>query len=222
MIKVTRYDNLIAQVLNGDGVDQARFAEIALEVLVNAYRAELRRSTKERAAQVSADSGWRIGTRRYVESLERIRLLIDRRRMIRIINESHGALRLVIAAEQVMLSAPRFNGQAILERNLADKACRFLVCGAHGLSVEERVANRSTRSDIGWAFAASSAPRYSGSDGLQCLFADRQHLKLKKDACVNLLFELRLLSESLRALKTHGKTIDWSRLSINHVGAGRA
>ena len=45
VIKVTRYDNPIAQVLNGDRVDQARFAEIALEVLVNAYPAELRRSS---------------------------------------------------------------------------------------------------------------------------------------------------------------------------------
>jgi len=44
----------------------------------------------------------------------------------------------------------------------------------------------------------------------------------KKDACVSLLFELRLLSESQLALKTHGEKIDWSRLSINHVGAGRA
>jgi len=42
---------------------------------------------------------------------------------VRIINESHGSTRIVVGAEQVMLTAPRLNGRAGFEQIIAEKVC---------------------------------------------------------------------------------------------------
>ena len=46
-------------------------------------------------------------------------------------------------------------------------------------------------------------------------------MTLKKNACLSVLREIRLLAESFSALRMHGKTINWSQLQIKHVGVGR-
>jgi len=221
-IRVTRFDDAVASVIDGDAQEQARFAKIAIEIMIAAYHDELAPSDPTAGRAVADDTSWRLGTRRYVERLRRIAMAIRPGSPLRIIKEPHGAIRLVIGGEQVMLSAPRLREQANFERSIAENICRFTYCERRGTTVEERVAERTAGLDSGWAFARNAPPTYSSSDGLQCIFDDRRHLKLKKDACVNLLHEIRLLAEAIVALKAHGKTIDWRYLRIDHVGSGSA
>ena len=219
-IPATRMEDVLRSVLNGDQRDQARFASVAIELMVESYRAELARSREAGSQSKPGSSSWGSGLRRYIDQLENIALSIDGYAEVKILKAQSGAIRILIGDEQVMLSAPRPNRQAEFERAIAEHACRYVECRGSGVTVEEKVANRSTRSDDGWAFGSDRPPMYSSSDGLHCMFSDSRHVKLKKDACQKLLHEIRLLAESLIALKTHGMTIDWKSIHIDQVGIG--
>ncbi len=220
-IPITRFDDVVDNVLNADVTEQARFARIAIERMVLAYQAELERADLKAQTERQGDRSWHLGTRRYIERLRRIAASIVPGSAVRILREPHGPVRIVVAGEQVMLSAPRPVDQSKFERTIAENVCRISYCAGRGATVEERVAERSTRLDSGWVFGRKTAPTYSNSDGLQCTFDDRRHLKLKKSACVNIVHEIRSLSEAIVALKMHGKPIDWPYFRIDHVGPGK-
>jgi len=220
-IRIGKFDDVIASILNGDPSEQARFAVIAIEIMVASFMDELERADVEARGNRQDDLSWKIGTRRYIEHLRSIAASIQRGSALRIIKEPHTATRLVIEGEQVMLSAPRLEDQAVFERNIAENVCRYAECIGRGATIEGRVAERSSRLESGWEFGRKAPPTYSSSDGLQCIFRDRRHLKLKKDACLSLVYELRLLAEAFLALDAHGKRIEWRALRIDHVGAGK-
>jgi hypothetical protein len=219
-IQVTLMEDALRAASNGDQRDQARFASIAIEMMVDAYRTELGQSRKLAPEAKSRSSSWGLGMQRYIAQLEKIALSIDDHAEIKILKEPRDAIRILIGAEQVMINAPRPERQAEFERAIAKHACRYIECQGSGVTVEEKVANRSTSKDDGWVFRPDVPPMYSSSDGLHCMFSDPRHLKLKKDACNKLLDEIRLLAESLIALKTHGMTIEWTSIKIDQVGIG--
>ena len=221
-IRFTKFDDVIASIIDSDPIEQARFAEIAIELMVAAFSAELERLREDAGANGHDYSSWDLGTLQYVERLRNIAASLDPGSRLRIIKAPHSPIRLVIGSEQLMLSAPRLEDQATFERDIAEHVCRFSNCSRRGATVEERVEERTAMLDSGWVFGRSARPTYSSSDGLKCTFADRRHLKLKKEACLGLVHELRLLAEAFAALDVHRKLIDWPYLRIEHLGAGKA
>jgi hypothetical protein len=221
-ISVTRFDDAITSVLSASSADQRRFAELAIQFMVDAYRTELGLTTFAATPSKSDVVTWGVGTRRFIDRLEGIAAAVANGQSVHIIKESHGAIRIVVGSAQVMLNAPRPNEQASFEHAIATSVCAYVMCSQIGNTPEERAGLLTSRLRSNWEFGPRSPPRYSSSDGLNCIFDDTRHLKLKKDACVSLLHEIRLLAESFNALKTHGKVINWSHLKIKHVGAGES
>lgn len=219
-VHVSRYNDVVDTLLESGADDQARFAEVAIGLMIEAYEAELDRDVTGSAHDGADDAGWRAGTRSYVEFLRRVGQSIAARPPIEMIREIHGGVRLVIGHEQVMLNAPRARDQAALERSVAEHVCRFSACREPGTTIEERVEQRMAQSGGAWEFSSNQPPAYTSGDGLRCVFADRRHLNLKKNACIDLVRELRLLAEALTALKAQGETIDWHDVAILHTGPG--
>lgn len=220
-IGITKFEDVVASVINSDLSVQARFAEISIEIMVAAYMAEIERLNARAGAVSDQDPSWQLGTLRYIEGLRTIAASIQPGSAVQIIKEPHAAIRLLIDGQQVMLSAPRLEGQLEFERSIAETACRFSNCRIRPATIEDRVTERASRLDGGWVFGRKTLPTYASSDGLQCVFNDRRHLKLKKDACLDLVHELRLLAEAFAALNAHRKPIDWRALRIEQVGAGQ-
>ncbi len=220
-IGVNQFQDLIASVVNGDLGAKSRFAEVAIEIMVDAYMNEIEHPNAIIGAQPSFDPSWRSGTLRYIERLQAIANSIRPGSVVHVINEPPSAIRLVIDGQQVMLSAPRLEDQVVFERSIAETVCRFSDCRKRAATIEDRVAERTSRLDGAWEFGRKTPPTYASSDGLQCVFDDRRHLKLKKDACLDLVHELRLLVEAFAALDAHHKPIDWRAIRIDQVAAGR-
>lgn len=219
-IQITRFDDVVAHISNADAIDQARFAKIAIALMIATYETELEHAAVDAPGASENEQRWRAGTRLYIDRLERIAASIHAASMVRIIQEVHGAIRLIIDGEQVMLSAPRPSNQSSFEQSIAENVCRMAFCPRRGTTVEERAAERSAALTSSWVFAQKSPPRYLSSDGLQCLFEDNRHLILKKNACVNLVYEIRLLKEAIATLRVNGKIIDWQHLHIDTNGPG--
>lgn len=219
-VHVSRYDDVLDAVLESGPEDQAHFAAVAIALMIEAYETELDRNTAGGGPGGADVAGWRAGTRSYVEQLRRVGASLDAHPRIEMIREAHGGVRLVIGAEQVMLNAPRLREQAALERSVAEHVCRSFGCREAGSTIEERVDQRMAQSGGAWEFGSKQQPTYRSGDGLRCVFADRRHLNLKKNACIQIVRELRLLAEALTALKAQGESIDWRDLAILQTGPG--
>ncbi len=170
-VRVSRYNDVVDAMLESGAGDQARFAEVAIALMIEAFEAELGSDVADAQRGGPADPGWRAGTRAYVEQLRRIAASISAGPPIEMLRETHGGVRLVIGREQVMLNAPRLRDQAALERSVAEHVCRFSACNEAGSTVEERVDRRMAESGGAWEFGSNQRPAFTSGDGLRCIFS---------------------------------------------------
>lgn len=215
---MTRYDVLV------DGLPQAgedarrRYAEAALDALIDSYAAELGAGRGDGAA-----SPWQRGTREFVARLQRVRTQLRAGAALAIAREGRHAVRLIVGTEQVMVSAARPDRQAAFEAAIAQALCVADACATdQAPTVDERVVARERELRGEWSLADRAPPLYAQEDGLHCVFEDMRHLRLKQRACVSLTRELRLLEEALRAVFQHGERVDWQALAVGTGADGGA
>ena len=93
--------------------NQQAFAQLALQHLVDSYRAELHRASGKAA-------GWRRGAGGYLGQLEALLAQLDAGTAVRFMRGAHGSFRLLVGSRQVMLQAPRDSAQGAFERGLVE------------------------------------------------------------------------------------------------------
>ena len=71
-----------------------------------------------------------------------------------------------------------------------------------------------------WQFSDESGPTYASEDGLQCVYGDSRHLKLKQASCTAVMQDLRRVVAGLRAAAARGGAIDWGALRLEPRGLG--
>lgn len=211
----SRYGRVVALVIEGDASARSVFAEEAIAVLVESYREEL-----ARAAQGPGRRGWQSGAYAFIADLERTAARVPDARRIDVLYESHGVVRVIVDRDQVIVTAPRLSRQARLEADIATRVCERIACDTALPSLEEEVAASAPAIARAWRFEDQTAPAYESSDGLECIFPEQRHLKLKKAACDALTRELRLLAEALKALLVRGVVVDWGTLMVGHSADG--
>lgn len=208
-VPATRYDALIEGLQSADEGPRRRYAELALDGLIESYAVELGHG---------AGAHWRRATRDFMGRLERARAALRAGAPLEIAREGRHAVRLIVADEQVMVSVARPERQSEFEATLARALCDAEICGggsAPALVGRDAGALHVPRGE--WSLTDRAPPLYAQEDGLQCVFEDMRHLRLKQRACESLTRELRLLETALRAALRRGETIDWRAL---HVAAG--
>jgi hypothetical protein len=200
------------------------FAVTAIGIVIESYLDEVDKAAREPAKDARQDRrrhAWRWGTMAYVEDLRRIAETIDTRSSIDVMIERDGVARVLIDSRQVMISGPRPADQDRLEARIAEAMCDLTRCQTDTLTVEQKVDLDSGRLQRGWVFEGKAPPTYATSDGLNCVFHDRKHIKLKQTACESFLYELRLLAEGLKAVGVRGFPVHWNSLSIDGTGPQR-
>lgn len=214
---MTRYDALVERLPRAGEEERRRYAEAALDALVESYAAELGGRRGHGAA-----SAWQRGTREFIARLERVRARLRAGATLTVVREGRHAVRLIVGPEQVMVSAARPARQAAFEAAIAQALCAADACASERApSVDEVVVAREHRLRGEWSLADREPPLYAQEDGLHCVFEDMRHLRLKQRACEALTRELRLLEEALRAVLQHGGRVDWQALAVG-TGGGAA
>lgn len=215
---MTRYDGLVDGLAQADEDARRRYADVALGALIDSY-----------AAEVTAGDGrgvatpWQRGTRDFVARLERVRAQLQAGASLSVVREARHAVRLIVDAEQVMVSAARPDRQADFEADIARALCERESCaGPEAATVDEVVIARERELRGEWSLADRAPPLYAQEDGLHCVFEDMRHLRLKQQACEALTRELRLLEEALRAVFQHGERVDWQALAVKSREGGGA
>jgi hypothetical protein len=213
-VAMTRYDLLVDELATATEAAQRRFADAALEVLIEAHTGGLGDTSR---------ADWRRGTRDYVARLAHVRAQLQRGAELQIVREARHAVRLIVADEQVMLTALYDGQQRELETAIADAVCTWRDCADTSPTVDEVVVAREQGLRGEWSLADRAPPLFAQEDGLHCAFEDARHLRLKQAACERVTRELRLVEEALRAILAHGGRIDWPALRVGAaVSAGGA
>ncbi len=215
----TRFDRVVEQAQAGSAADRRAFAEAAIGVLIRANRGEMARVAETMPSARARQ--WQSATGAYVHGLEQLRAALASAVDVQIVREADGAVRLIADSAQAMVSAPRLDGQAALEADVASATCAVLACRvASDSAVAGAVEPRAPEVRTEWSFSDRAPAVYSNADGLSCVFTDQRHLRLKRDACEAVMQELRLLADGLRGTLQHGGHIDWPKLAIRATGAG--
>lgn len=227
LLEEPAFAHLIERVQAGSADERQAFASVALDALIRANRHELGSVAGGGAADGRAARGWRAATAGYVAHLERVAAVLLAAEDVQVLREAGGAARLIAAGEQVMISAPRLDRQAALEADItaafcAARGCATMAAAAQGPGQPPAGARIARPPDVRaeWQFSDRAPPVYANSDGLNCIFADPRHLRLKAAACEAVMQELRRLAAALRATVEHGAAVDWSRLAIESRAGG--
>lgn len=199
----------IVAALAREDLDVRRgFAELALQSLVEEYRGELALAARE------ARGGWRAGAAGFVAGLGTVLARVGTAAEIELAQEAHGAIRIGVDGDQIMLTVPRPARQAVFDRELFARFCLVWPC-------PERPSARSVVADTvaqrvptEWLFSDRGPPVLSAPDGLACVFDDTRHLQLKRRACERIMNELRKVADLLRAVTEAGQGLDWPALAV--------
>ena len=219
-LRLTRFGDVISNVIADHEESQREFIAAALDVMIDAYLIEVKRVDELGAKSTAKESSWRSGTIGYVRQLERSMQAVTDGAPIFIAQEADGSVRFVVGSEQIMFHAPRISEQGHLESTLVDQYCIREYCERNTGTVEDEARNQMDTLSGHWEFSSGTKPTYTAGDGLKCVFQDQRHLTLKRQACKTLIFELRFLAEALKALRAKGARIDWNRIAI--AGASEA
>ena len=220
-LRLTRFGDVLSTVMSHHAPIQREFIAAALDVMIDAYLIEIKRVDELGADGFAKERSWRSGTLSYVRRLEKALLAVDLGAEVFIAQEADGAVRFVVAGEQIMLNAPRMSEQSSLEAALVDHFCLREHCEKGASTIEDRTRDQMDNVVGSWEFSSRTKPTYTAGDGLQCVFKDQRHLTLKRQACKSLIYELRFLAEALKALRIQGVRIDWERILISGQGKSR-
>lgn len=212
-LRLSRFSDVLSTVMSASDVEQREFIIAALEVMIDAYRVEIKRIDEHRG-RTDKQSSWRNGTLAYVHQLEKTLNSAVYGDTIFIAQESDGSVRFIVGQQQIMFHAPRLEAQSGMEASLVEQFCLREYCARTASTVEERARGQMDNFAGSWEFSSKSKPTYSAEDGLQCVFKDQRHLTLKRQACKSLIYELRFLAEAMKSLRAKGARIDWDRVIL--------
>ena len=218
MVEVSRYHQIVQDLSSGSALERAAFAQVALEEMIMAYRLEVESGAAALPKDKNERAGffrWRRGTEAFISSLEARLAALDARSQVSIIENRDGEIRLLIDGASLMVSSPRLEHPEELQQRIAIRLCDSGICKGDIRSLADKVRVQVERLETGWAFDDRSPPVYQTSDGLNCMFDDRRHMNLKRNVCVAVLYELRLLAEGLRAVRYSGKDVEWHSLKVS-------
>lgn len=207
---------------NSDPLARAEFAVAALSEMAVALSEETELA-RDQLQSLTEDRGllrWISSVERYIDELLRLADDITVDTPVRLYANAEGNLFLLIDGQSIMVSAPRIELQPSFERRVMEQFCQQYSCQesmqpeAPGTAVTA-VAGAPPR----WSFGEDLAASCLSDDGLVLQFASMKNLGPKREACLQVVGELRRIAEGMAQLKARGVAVDWNALVVRGIPA---
>lgn len=200
------------------GEQRARFAEIALKQLADAYLSEAR-IVYQSHTQIGSDQlQWVRSVEGYAGELGHLRERIEVGEPARIDSQLLTAPMIVVANYRVMLTHPRPDQQLAFEHQVLEQFCQQDRC-------EDLLANNNNVENSGPSAAADESvrPKWEFSmagpacaeKGIHISFEYGTNFRQVRALCNSFFKELESLLDALRWQQNHQVLIDWSHLRID-------
>lgn len=219
--------SVLAQLVGGlqtaDATAQREFAVIAIEALLEAYRAAIQ--TAAQAAPKGAEprqklARWQRATAALVAALHRLREALDAGAQVGLDVDRQDQVLILVDAQVVLLSGPHVAADAAIERQVLERFCAFNDCAwLVGHTAGTATAAAEPVAGV-WELRQSGRPSYGLDGRLQFEFDDLSDRDRKAAACYQAADELERLWTALQRAIDQGHSIDWRRLGQAPLAEG--
>jgi hypothetical protein len=203
----------LAKLMEQSGKEQlALFTKIALTQMAVMYEHEAMKSRQESgsgAEQNFQKSRWRHRALEYAQQLQQVSEQVSKTSEIELYIEEYGEPTIVIDGKPYILTTPDLKKSGLLYTAIVEDLCRKEICLED--DKEKEIEKNKLRIVINaeWKIAAGALPEFFSEDGLHFIFNDLKDRKKKQKICLQIMRELRLISESLMEISSKGISIDW-------------
>ena len=196
----------LARLLQNAGYgSRIEFVLVALEEMSAAYKAEAHAIDVSAAADRATRNHfarWRLATLEYARSLDQLGDSMRRTSNVEILIDPQNLLRLNIDDRPVIIAGPRIDEPQVLARRIVERFCRAKPCSRLTESGPPQTAADIAEVFATWSFEQGKFPTLQTRDGLHFSFRSAADLGDKKQACLTLIKELRVLSTNIRYSRT--------------------
>lgn len=196
------------------------FAKTSLRQMAALYEYEVVRSRLESNAGAGKNfkkSRWRQAALEYAQQLQQVSEQISETSEIVLYIEEYGEPTVVVDGKPYILTTPDLKKSGLLYTTIIEQLCNEGIC-----IQEDEVKNPETDKsriviNAEWKISANELPAFVSEDGLEFVFADLKNRKKKQETCLQVMRELRLISDTLNDLSKKGISIDWRALALERV-----
>lgn len=213
-VGVTAVDVMVEHLRSTHAVERLQFAAVALDELVQAYRAELGTKALARGGDPGSVARWRGAVNDEIAYLERLANRLLTTADVIILKEPGPVLRLVIGVESVLIDAPRVSEPLALAARLIERYCARRTCPENTFRRQGSVQTWAS-----WSFSDHAPPLLDTSSGLAFRFADTARLRARQDAAIEMIDALERAAAALQWHRAQGVTVDWDSFHLARLPA---
>lgn len=213
-IGATAVEVMVEHLRGTHAIERLQFAAVALDELIQAYRAELGANALTRGGDPGSVARWRRAVSDEIAHLERLANRLLTTADVIILREPGPILRLVIGLESVLIDAPRVSEPLTLATRLIERYCASRTCPASTLRRQG-----SVRTWASWSFSDHASPLLDTSSGLAFRFADTARLRSRLDAAIQMIDALERAAAALQWHRTQGVVVDWDSFHLARLPA---
>jgi len=211
----------LAKQMEDDGKEHLiLFTKTALTQMAMLYEQEAVKSSREDVSDLRQDikkGRWHHTALEYAEQLRQVSDQINSSSEIVLYIEEYGEPTIVIDGKPYILTTPDLKKSGLLYAAIVEQLCRKEVCGEDIKKQDNEQDKFRIVINAEWKISETENPEYYSEDGLHFVFNDLKDRKKKQEICLQIMRELRLISESLMEISNKGISIDWDVFRLEHI-----
>ena len=212
-------DQLALGLKDAPGPVRADLAYVAISELAAAYALESRLARQETGHQPGQRKlrRWAVAVENLASELDELAQTVTPQSSVRTGFGPGNSLYLIVDDKPVVVSGPRTDDQADLEKRIVSRFCSLHPCTQliplpQLSNAEPVVSTRATKTQ--WSFSEDAGPICSTDDGLVFQFENASDLRRKREACARVVAELHLLAAEIIQRKKQGTRVNWKAMKI--------
>ncbi len=211
----------LAKQMQDDGREQLTlFTKTALIQMAMLYEQEAVKSRQEDASGARHNfkkSRWRQSALEYADQLRQVSDQVNSFSEIVLYIEEYGAPTIVVDGKPYILTTPDLKKSGLLYIAIVEQLCRKEICVKDIKKQDSEKDKIRIVINAEWKISETENPEYYSEDGLNFVFNDLKDRKKKQKICLQIMRELRLISESLMEVSNKNISIDWDVLRLEHI-----
>jgi len=211
----------LAKQMEDDGKQQLTlFTKTALTQMAMLYEQEAVKSRWEEASSIRQNikkSRWRQSALEYAEQLRQVSDQINSSSEIDLYIEEYGEPTIVVDGKPYILTTPDLKKSGLLYAAIVEQLCRREICGEDIKKQDSGKDKIRIVINAEWKMSETENPEYYSEDGLHFVFNDLKDRKKKQEISLQIMRELKLISESLMEVSNKNISIDWDVLRLEHI-----
>ncbi len=220
--KTSLLADLVVDLIMQSENEQRAFALIALDELYAAYKTELEQvggtDTKSVKTQKKRRR-WTSATNSFLANLLKTSQLLDNHAPLRLYVDNKQKVLIVVGDQPIVVSGPRIGDEVTFEKRIIERYCNQRECLKPEQNWHSNRLEQELSAPGGWLLGQNRKMSYLTRDGLLFEFNRATDRKMKGEAALAVIIELRKIVTAFKRFQQSGGAIDWTGIVIRSTAA---